>query len=370
MDDMKFGIQLFYSNSYDFVRKKAISANKENWDSIWLPDHLSGIPGAAIDDFLNLWPMFGSFAEIIKGKTLGSAITDPHRYHPAVLAQLATSINHITGGKFILGIGAGEGMNLKAYNIPYDHVLSKMTESIKLIKLFWNKGKRVTFKGKFYQTKKAVLLPKPISEIPIWVAANGPKTREMTADIADGWMPIGLFSEVYKTFKEQMVKIIENNGRDISKFTFGIFHRIYINDDEKKIIEQIKGNKMSMLMQPRLIKELGYWKEEFDELYCEATGYKCDEMSILKIDREDIGKFDVNKLSTIISEIPDKEIRENLMIGPKEEIIKKIQKYVEAGAQYFIFEFVNGASSKNAPFTYWDVSRIVSEEIIPLFKNS
>ncbi len=43
-------------------------------------------------------------------------------------------------GKFILGIGAGEGMNLKAYNIPYDHALTKMTELIKLMKSFWKKG--------------------------------------------------------------------------------------------------------------------------------------------------------------------------------------------------------------------------------------
>ncbi len=369
MEEIKFGTQLFYSNAYDLVRKKVLTSNKENWDSIWLPDHLAGIPGGAIDDFLSLWPMFGSFAELAKGKVFGSAVTEPHRYHPAVLAQLATSINHISGGNFILGIGAGEGMNLKAYNIPYDHAITKMEECIKLMKLFWKKGKKVNFEGKYYQTKKAFLLPKPISEIPVWIAANGPKTRKLTAEIADGWMPLGSFFDVYKSGKDEIVEIIKKKGRDIEKFTFGNFQRIFINDDEEKINQFISGIKFGLAMTPKVLKTLGYWKEEFDQIYCEATGFECDEMSLLIFDREDLGKFDVKKLAAITEQIPDKKIRENVMVGTKEEIIKKIQNYIDLGVQYFIFEIQHGASSKNAPYTYWDVSHIISDEIIPNFRS-
>ncbi len=369
MVDIKFGTQLFYSQSYSFIRNKFIEANKENWDSIWLPDHLSGIPGAAIDDFLSLWPMFGSFSEISKEKTFGSCVTDPHRMHPAVLAQIATTINHITGGKFILGIGAGEGMNLKAYNIPFDHALSKMLETIQLMKQFWKKGKRITFKGNFYQTKKAVLLPKPISEIPIWVASNGPKTIEMTGKVADGWLPLGVSTKFYKVGIDKINEVLQKEGRDASKFTYGVFNRVFMNDDEQKVDEQVRGVKMAMVMQPLVIKELGYWKDDFDDLFCEATGYKCEEISLLKVDREDIGKFDLNKLSIIIDHVPDEVVRNNIMFGTKEEIIEKIQKYVDIGAQYFVLEIQNGASSKNAPFTYWDVSRILSNEVIPIFKS-
>jgi phthiodiolone/phenolphthiodiolone dimycocerosates ketoreductase len=366
--NVKFGTQLFYSQSYRFIRNKFIEANKENWDSIWLPDHLSGIPGAAIDDFLSLWPMFGSFAEIAKEKTFGSCVTDPHRMHPAVLAQIATTINHISGGNFILGIGAGEGMNLKAYNIPYDHALTKMLESIQLMKQFWKKGKRVTFKGTYFQTKKAVLLPKPISEIPIWVASNGPKTIEMTGRVADGWLPLGVSTKFYKVGIDKITEVLQKEGRDKSNFTFGVFNRVFINDDEQKIEEQVRGVKMAMVMQPLVIKELGYWKDGFDDLFCEATGYKCEEISLLQVDRDDIVKFDLNKLSTIINEVPDEVVRNNIMFGTKEEIIEKIQKYVDLGAEYFVLEIQNGASSKNAPYTYWDVSRILSNDIIPLFK--
>ncbi|MFW9999535.1 MAG: LLM class flavin-dependent oxidoreductase [Candidatus Hodarchaeota archaeon] len=370
MNDIKFGIQLFYSQAYDLLKKKIISANKENWDSLWLPDHLSGMPGGAIDDFLALWPLYGVFSEIAKEKWFGSAVTDPHRMHPAVLGQIATTINHISGGKFILGMGAGEGMNLKAYNIPYASALTKMRESIELMKLFWKKGKRVNFKGKFFQTKKAVLLPKPISEIPVWIAANGPKTIQMTAEIADGWMPLGVSTDFYKSNVEKIKGIIQkDSSRDLSKFTFACFQRIFINDDEEKISEQIKTNKFGIALQPSFVRDMGYWKDEFDEIFCEATGYKCDEISYLKLDRDDVGKFDVNKLSVIVDSIPDEVIRDNLMIGTKEEVIKKIQKYMKLGAEYFLFELINGVSSRNAPFTYWDVTKMISEEIIPTIKG-
>ncbi|MFX1553383.1 MAG: LLM class flavin-dependent oxidoreductase [Promethearchaeota archaeon] len=368
MSEIKFGNQLFFSHSYDFLRKKVTTANKENWDSIWFPDHLTGMPGVLIDDFLSLWPVFGSFAELAKGKLFGSAVTDPHRIHPAVLAQIATTINHISGGKFILGIGAGEAMNLRTYNINYDHALTKMRETIELIKLFWRKGKRVTYKGKFYETKKALLLPQPISEIPIWVAANGPKTLQMTAEIADGWLPTGITIDFYKSAREKIVNVLNEKGRDISKFTFGAFYFLFMNDDEEQINEVVKRLKYSLLLQPRAIKEIGFWKDEFDDIFFEATGFGCEEISPLKVDRDDLLKFDLKKLEPILDNIPDKVIRENGIIGTKEEILKKIKNYIETGAQHFVFTIDNGASSKNAPFTYWDVCKIISEEIIPLFK--
>jgi phthiodiolone/phenolphthiodiolone dimycocerosates ketoreductase len=370
MADIKFGNNLYYSQSWDLLKKKVITASQEAWDTIWLPDHLSGIPGGAIDDFLCLWPLLGVFSELAKGKTLGSAVTDPYRLHPAALAQMSTTLNHLTGGKFILGIGAGEGMNLKAYNIPYDHAVTKMDESIRLMKEFWNKGKNVTFEGKYFKTNNAVLLPKPISEIPVWIAGNGPKTLKLTAEIADGWMPLGAFSDFYKADKEKIVKVMKAKGRDINQFTFGYFTRIFMHDDESRLESFYNGMKSGLALQPRILKKLGYWKEDYEQLFKEATGFDSDVMSILMYDRDDARKFKINKLAPIVEDIPDKLIRESGMVGTKEDIIKKIHKYIDAGAQHFVLELQNGVSSRNAPFTYFDVTRIISEEIIPMFKDS
>jgi len=370
MTDIKFGNNLYYSQSWDLLKKKVITANQEAWDSIWLPDHLSGITGGAIDDFFCLWPVFGAFSELVKGKILGSAVTDPYRLHPASLAQMATTLNHMTGGNFILGIGAGEGMNLKAYNIPFDHAVTKMSESITLMKRYWKEGRNITFKGKYYQSTNAVLLPKPISEIPVWIAGNGPKTLKLTAELADGWMPLGAFADLYKENREKIVEIMKKNGRNLNKFTFGYFTRIFINNDEEKLASFFRGMKSGLSMQPRVLKKLGYWKEEYEEIFKEATGYNSEEMSILLYDREDVVKFDYKKLAPLAEDIPDELIRESGMIGTKEEVIKKIQKFVDAGAEHFILELQHGVSSRHSPFSYFEVTKIISEEIIPIFKES
>ncbi|MFW9988888.1 MAG: LLM class flavin-dependent oxidoreductase [Candidatus Odinarchaeota archaeon] len=370
MDKIRFGHQLFFLHSYDFFRKKVLAASKENWDSLWLPDHLAGTGGSLINDFLSVWCLFGSMAELVEGKTFGTAVTDPHRMHPAVLAQLCTSVNHLTGGKFILGIGAGEAMNLKAYGIPSDHALSKMRETISMVKSYWNEGKITSFKGQHFYVNNAVLVPKPISKIPIWIGANSPKTLQLTGEVADGWMPVGIDPKTYKSKKEEIVKVMKEKGRNLDDFSFGIFQFIFINDDEKQINLRIHGNKYGLLLNPRRIKELGYWKDEYEELYLEATGYKSEQLNILKIDGNDRKKINLKKLEPIIREIPDDLIRESVMIGSKDEIIQKIRKFIEAGANYFVFSSTNGSSSKNAPFTYWDASRLITEEIIPLFKNA
>ncbi|MFW9879444.1 MAG: LLM class flavin-dependent oxidoreductase, partial [Candidatus Thorarchaeota archaeon] len=278
--------------------------------------------------------------------------------------------NHMTDGKFILGIGAGEGMNLKAYNIPYDHAVTKMSESIRLMKEFWEKAKDVTFNGKYFRTKNAVMLPQPITKIPVWVAGNGPKTLRLTAEIADGWMPLGAFSELYKENRKEILKIMKKEGRDSNNFTFGYFSRIFINDDEEKLNSFYRGMKAGLSMQPRALKKLGYWKEEYEQIFNEATGFNSDEMSILVYDREDVAKFNYGKLAPLAEDIPDKLIKESGMIGTTEDIIKKIKKFVDAGVQHFILELQHGVSSRNAPFTYFDVSKIISEEIIPIYKDS
>jgi alkanesulfonate monooxygenase SsuD/methylene tetrahydromethanopterin reductase-like flavin-dependent oxidoreductase (luciferase family) len=318
---------------------------------------------------LSVWVLFGAMAELIKGKSFGTSVTDPHRIHPAVLAQLCTSVNHLTKGRFILGIGAGEAMNLKAYGIPHAHALSKMRESIKFMKLSWEKGRDISFKGQHYNAENARLLPIPVSEIPVWIAANSPKTMKLTGEIADGWMTD--FNPItYKKKKQIITQVLKENGRDLDKFSFGVFRYTYLNDDEKIIESRVQGRKYGLLYNPQKIKELGYWKEEYDDLYLKVTGFKSEELNYLKFDREDVAKFDYSTLEPILNEIPDELIRKSEIIGSKEEIIQKIRRYIEAGVDHFIFSSNNGASSKNEPFTYWDASRIISEEIIPLFKNS
>ena len=83
------------------------------------------------------------------------------------------------------------------------------------MKLSWEKGNDFSFKGQHYNAEKARLLPTPVSEIPIWIGANSPKTLKLTGEIADGWMPVGINPITYKKKKEVITKAIKENGRDL-----------------------------------------------------------------------------------------------------------------------------------------------------------
>jgi alkanesulfonate monooxygenase SsuD/methylene tetrahydromethanopterin reductase-like flavin-dependent oxidoreductase (luciferase family) len=183
-------------------------------------------------------------------------------------------------------------------------------------------------------------------------------------------MPLGAFPHLYKENRNTIVDIMKKIGRNINNFSFGYFTRIFINDDEEKLNSFFRGIKAGLSMQPKTLKRLGYWKEEYEEIFKNATGFSSEEFSILVYDREDTAKFDYAKLAPLSEDIPDEMIRESGMVGTKEEIIKKIQKFVDAGAQHIIFELQHGVSSRHAPFTYFDATRIISEEIIPIFKES
>ncbi|NVM04684.1 MAG: LLM class flavin-dependent oxidoreductase [Candidatus Helarchaeota archaeon] len=372
----KFGIQLFYSHSYDFVRKKLRTVGKEGWDSAWLPDHLRGIPPMTIDDFLCVWPMLGSFAEMEPNLVYGVAVTEPHRLHPASLAQTATTIDHISNGKFILGIGAGEAMNLKCYGIEYSYAVSKMREHLEIYNKFWeSEGKPIDYDGRFYHIKNAVLSPSPIQRskdgkphIPIWVAGNGPKTKQLTGELADGWIPFLLSPKLYKEDLEDIKKAMTNSNRDQKDFTAGAFCQIYMNDDEKKIKQRIIAQKMRLILVPQALKSYGYWKDEYCELY-EKVGLNPERLSLLEWDSEDLKKIRIDKLFPVIKDVPDEFIRQEGLIGDAEELTKKIETLIQSGVEYFVLEILNGSSSKNAPFTYFEVSKILAEKVIPQFKD-
>ena len=115
MTEVKFGIDMsletYTSKSWERYRDFVKGINEEVWDSIWLGDHLGGIPPSSPFRNYNIWLLFPVFAELRSKVIFGSAVTDPHRYLPQVMAQMVITLDHITNGRFIYGIGAGEAWN-------------------------------------------------------------------------------------------------------------------------------------------------------------------------------------------------------------------------------------------------------------------
>ena len=206
--DIKFGFQHGTNAAYlglktkDYL-KSIQYCEKNSYDSIFMMDHLNSSP--ANSEVVSSNVILPIAALQTKNVKIGSCVTDPHRRHPAQIALDALTIQHLSDDRFILGIGAGEAMNLNDFGINWDKPASRLIEAIEIIKELWKttqsrKG-TVNYSGKFFNLKGA-RLQYPTKNLPkLWIAANGPRLIEFTGQVADGWIPVSNAQSFKKRLK-------------------------------------------------------------------------------------------------------------------------------------------------------------------------
>lgn len=137
---------------------------------------------------------------------LTTGVTTPlFRYHPALVAQAAATIDRLSGGRFQLGVGTGENINEGplGYSFPkYAERAGRMREAIEIMRRLLD-GEKLTFDGEYYRTDRAKLYSPPVGGVPIWLAAGGPKSAALAAEMAEG-----IITSV-KVPAETMEKVIE-----------------------------------------------------------------------------------------------------------------------------------------------------------------
>jgi alkanesulfonate monooxygenase SsuD/methylene tetrahydromethanopterin reductase-like flavin-dependent oxidoreductase (luciferase family) len=167
------------------VRAFGQHAEAVGLDSVWVCDHLlSGPPDDGIHEG---WTILAALATSTRRVELGQLVTCTSFRHPALLAKMATTADTVSGGRLILGLGAGwYDPEYQAFGYPTDHRVGRLEEAIAIIGPLV-RGERVTMAGRCYQVRDAVLCPPPDRPIPILVAAKGRRMLRLTARYADAW---------------------------------------------------------------------------------------------------------------------------------------------------------------------------------------
>jgi alkanesulfonate monooxygenase SsuD/methylene tetrahydromethanopterin reductase-like flavin-dependent oxidoreductase (luciferase family) len=197
----------------------ARTAERSGFDSIWLGDHLlyrdDGRPERGPWE---AWTLLAALAAVTERVRLGPLVACASFHPPGLLAKMAATIAEVSGGRFVLGLGAGwNETEYRAFGLPYDHRVSRFEEAFEIVRRMLA-GERVTLAGRFWQAEDAVLLPRPDDPVPLMVGSNGERMLAATLPHVDRWNTwytgFGNTPEGFAGLNPRISAAAERAGRD------------------------------------------------------------------------------------------------------------------------------------------------------------
>src|SRR5579864_1074076 len=170
------------------VRALATAAEDAGFDSVWLGDHMlyrgDGRPERGPWD---VWTQLAAIAAVTERVHLGPLVAATAFHAPGVIARMATSLDEISRGRLVLGIGAGwNEIEFRAFGFPFDRLVSRFEESFEIVRRLLV-GERVSFAGTFVTVADAVVLPRPARRVPLMIGANRPRMLRIALPYVDAW---------------------------------------------------------------------------------------------------------------------------------------------------------------------------------------
>ncbi len=166
----------------------ARAAEAAGFDSVWVGDHLlyrgDGRPERGPWE---AWAQLAALAAITERVTLGPLVACLGFHPPAVLAKQAATVDEISGGRLVLGVGSGwNRAEFDAFGLPFDRKVSRFEEAFIIVRGLLA-GERVTLDGRFWSARDAVLLPAPGRPVPLMSGSTGPRALGIVLPHVDAW---------------------------------------------------------------------------------------------------------------------------------------------------------------------------------------
>jgi len=244
---IRFGVQTPQQNTtWSEMLSQWQEADSLGYDTAWVFDHFLPIFSDPTGPCMEAWTALAALAMTTRNVRVGAMVTGNTYRHPAVLAKMATTVDIISGGRLILGIGAGWfELEHQQYGMPVHTIggrLQRLDESLEMIKLLWTQD-RSTFNGRHYKLENASFNPKPLQKPhpPILVGATGENIAlGIVAKHAQMWNSFGT-PEVFRNKIVRLTDHCERIGRDpatIEKSVLltGVFP---LNDARRQVDEYV-----------------------------------------------------------------------------------------------------------------------------------
>ena len=325
---IKFGVFIGGATYIDVVPDAALISEKLGFDSFWFSDHMF-LPmpfyqAVGIDTskgecpFLEAWTTTAAVAAITKKMKLGVGVSPIPLRHPSILAKQAATVDFISNGRVIFGVGAGwHKREFESYGVSWDKHqvrIAKMIEGVEVIKKLWTEP-FASYQGKYYRLNEAPLWPKPVQKPhpPIWFGGFSTQIMNATVKHGQGWVP---YCPRADQFKEGFLKIEDMAG---------------------------KVGRRAEEIEPACVV-----------LACIASNY--DEAREIA---EPIIKFRGSK--SLKSERWE-EAEKTGVYGRPEDCIARIEEYLKAGVRHILFEMLS-------PKLALEHIKLFGEKVLPHFRE-
>ncbi len=353
---VKFGIQ----NGLNVARLELgeeqqlmayILADKLGYDSVWSMDHTNvpQWPNAIVND---AWILLAAASQVTSNVMLGTCVTDAIRRHPSIVALQTITLDRVSKGRAILGIGAGEAQNINDFGIQWDKPVSRLEEQLQVIRLLFESSPehRVSFEGKFYTLKNACLQAKSIQQPrpPIYVAAGAQRTLEITAKYGDGWLPIAYTPELYEYHSRIIAEKAKEHNRE-DNIERCLDFDVYFTDDPEESWLRLRSALKVSLYKPELLKVYGMEPPKDFDFRQYFTEYAMSKPELMQ------------KMREAAQQIPDSIARSAIGLGKPDDIIPAIERFIKAGVQHFIIRFWGEGYYKNI--------ELFGRKVIPYFNG-
>jgi alkanesulfonate monooxygenase SsuD/methylene tetrahydromethanopterin reductase-like flavin-dependent oxidoreductase (luciferase family) len=200
----------------------ARAAEEVGFDSIWVGDHLLyRDDGRDERGPWDAWSLLSALAAVTDHVRLGPLVACCGFDRPGLLARKAAAVQEVSGGRLVLGLGAGwNETEFRAFGLPFDHRASRFAESFEIIRRLLA-GERVTFEGRFERVEDAVLVPRPNVPVPLMVGSTGERVLRASLAHADAWNIwydwYGNTPEGFARENERVSRFVREAGRETAE---------------------------------------------------------------------------------------------------------------------------------------------------------
>lgn len=335
---MKLGILSGYSGKVvNLEIEKIQMAESMGYDSVWTAE-------AYGSDAVT--PATWILANTTKIR-VGTAIMQMPARTPACTAMTAMTLAQLSGGRFILGLGASGPQVVEGWHgVAYGRPLTRTKEYIQIVRQIMAREGPVEYEGYHYnlpyQGDDATGLGKPLKSIlqadntiPIYTASITPKGLETSAEVADGVFPVWMNPDRFDVFEQSISKGLKKAGRSLADYDIAPFVSCIMGDDLDQCRAPLKGN-LALYIGGMGAKDKNFYND-----YAKALGF---EEAAAKI--QDL--YLAGKKEEAMAAVPDELVDAVHLVGPEGRIRERLQAWKEAGKQGHVGSMLIGAGQKEA----------------------